>query len=115
MSQRTKEIPECRRALFSWAFWSRMLVSYAILSQIMTEVNHYLGPMRRKSRGLVGALAACHMLQSGGLISPGGTSVQIADRSQAFDSLDTLGSSRHLESRAWSAKVGRRELSRIVD
>jgi hypothetical protein len=50
-----------------------------------------------------------------GLISLGGTSVQIADRRQAFDSLDTLDSSRELESRAWSAKVGRRELSRIVD
>jgi len=33
-----------------------------------------------------------------GLISQGGTSVQIADKLKAFDSLDTLGSSRHLES-----------------
>ena len=50
-----------------------------------------------------------------GLISQGGTSVQIADKLKAFDSLDTLGSSRHLESRVSSAKVGRRELSQIVD
>jgi hypothetical protein len=50
-----------------------------------------------------------------GLISQGGKSVQIADRRQAFDSLDTLGSSRHLESRVSSAKVGRREMSQIAD
>jgi len=50
-----------------------------------------------------------------GLISQGGTSVQIADKLKTFDSLDTLGSSRHLESRVSSAKVGRRELSQIVD
>jgi hypothetical protein len=50
-----------------------------------------------------------------GLISQGGTSVQIADKSKAFDSLDTLGSVRHLESRVSSAKVGQRELSQIVD
>jgi hypothetical protein len=51
----------------------------------------------------------------GALISQDGTSVQIADRSQAFDSLDTLGSSRHLESRVSSAKVDRREISQIAD
>jgi hypothetical protein len=33
-----------------------------------------------------------------GLISQGGTSVQIADKLKAFDSLDAPGSSRHLES-----------------
>jgi len=44
-----------------------------------------------------------------------GTSVQIADKLKAFDSLDTLGSSRHLESRVWSAKVGHRELWQGAD
>ena len=87
----------------------------SFLYHLVTNNDRSKSLSGRKSRGLAGALAACHMLQSGGLISQGGTSVQIADRSQAFDSLDTLGSSRHPESRAWSAKVGRRELSRIVD
>ena len=46
-----------------------------------------------------------------GLISQGGTSVQIADKLKAFDSLDTLGSSRHLES-SIKGKVKKKNLSR---